>query len=92
MDPTDEMISAAEVAYGGNVEGDMIASLKTALSLAEQSAVTEYGAAYKSGDVQVWTDDDEYPVVRRIPHHQRFGGTVLTRRVIVLDDWSEVPQ
>lgn len=96
--PTDEMIEnvgrvlRGERPIGMEVRRQIRNALTAALAIVERSAVTEYGAAYKSGDVQVWADDDEYPVVRRIVNHQRMGGAVITRRVIVLDEWTEVPQ
>lgn len=36
IEPTDEMIENAEIAYGGNVQGDMIGAIKAALAVVER--------------------------------------------------------
>ena len=40
-EPTDEMVRAAEIAYGGNVEGDLIGALKAALAIADREHAAE---------------------------------------------------
>jgi hypothetical protein len=56
--------------------------------------VVEHGAAFKGGDVQVWVDipevEEVYPMANRIQNHRRNGGTVLQRKVIVVENWTEV--
>jgi hypothetical protein len=46
------------------------------------------------GGVNVWPLDAEtldiYPLAKRIEHGKRHGGTVLRRRIVVLDEWEEV--
>lgn len=57
--------------------------------------ITEHATAFKSGDMKIRCDDPEveevYPLARWIVHQQRYGGRVYRRRVIVVDDWEEVP-
>lgn len=36
IEPTDEMIENAEIAYGGNVQGDMIGAIKAVLVIVER--------------------------------------------------------
>ena len=57
-----------------------------------ESVVTEHGEAFKSGDVKVWdeSESDIYPVASRIAQHQRQGGVVLRRKVVVVEGWGKV--
>jgi hypothetical protein len=45
--------------------------------------------------MQIYPVDPEieciYPLGERIRAGQRYGGKVFQRRVIVVDDWTEVP-
>jgi hypothetical protein len=54
--------------------------------------VDEYGHLMSGGGVHVWPLDAEtldiYPLAKRIEHGKRHGGTVLRRRIIVLDEWE----
>ena len=56
--------------------------------------VTEYGLLMSGGGFQVrWNDpeiEDIYPTPRWIENTIRTGGHVRRRRVIVVDDWTEV--
>lgn len=56
---------------------------------------TEYAYSCKSGDMHVWCSDPEllarFPIEGRIRSTQRNGGTVYQRRIVVVDDWAEVP-
>lgn len=55
--------------------------------------VEEYGHLMSGGGVNVWPSDPElldiYPLAKRIEHGKRHGGTVLRRRIIVVDEWEE---
>jgi hypothetical protein len=57
--------------------------------------ITEHAALLAGGSMQVFPDDPEiedvYPLARRIRAKQRFGGQVYRRRIIVVEDWDEVP-
>ncbi|MFI5591283.1 hypothetical protein ACIA5G_39955 [Amycolatopsis sp. NPDC051758] len=57
--------------------------------------ITEHAAEMSGGSMRVFPDDPEieavYPIARRIRAKQRFGGHVYRRRIIVVDDWTEVP-
>lgn len=54
---------------------------------------TEYGLLMSGGGVHVRNDDPGiehiYPLVEWIKDHNRDGGKVLKRRIIVLEDWTE---
>lgn len=53
--------------------------------------VTEYGTRANDGGFDVWPPDNpEYPTDRRIRHALRNGQTVIRRRVVVVEDWTEV--
>lgn len=57
----------------------------------------EYGDKYRGGSVLVWpTNEPElvriFPLEDRIKAGQMNGGVVMTRRVIVVEDWTEVPK
>jgi hypothetical protein len=58
--------------------------------------VTEYAVGYAGGSMLVRPNAEDvervYPIAEWIPHHQRGGGKVYTRRVIIVDDWVEVPR
>lgn len=58
--------------------------------------IVEHGLLMRSGGMQVRSDDpeieDAYPLERWIPNQQKFGGKVYTRKVIVVEDWTEVPK
>lgn len=55
--------------------------------------VTEHAIGMSGGSMQVRPDDIEhiYPLVEWIENHQRHGGKVFTRKIIVVEDWHEVP-
>lgn len=65
-------------------------------SATEQPIVVEHAIGMSGGSMQVRPNDPEieriYPLAKWIPDHQRHGGKVYTRRVIVVDDWTEVPR
>ena len=56
--------------------------------------IEEYGHPMSGGGVHVWPDDPDvlrvYPLDLRIEHGKEHGGTVLRRRVIVVDEWEEI--
>jgi hypothetical protein len=65
-------------------------------SMVAGEPVTEHAVQYKSGDMKVRCDDPEveriYPLEQWIPSEQRFGEKVWRRRIVVLEDWTEVPR
>lgn len=62
---------------------------------AQLEPVTEHAIGMSSGDKQIRAtyprQEQIYPLEDWIEHNQRFGGKVYRRRVIVLDDWTELP-
>lgn len=56
--------------------------------------VTEYATQMSGGGFHVRNDEPEieeiYPLAKWIPAQQRFGGKVYRRRIIVVEDWTEV--
>lgn len=56
---------------------------------------TEHAILMSGGSMQVRPDDPGMeridPLARWIGRHQRHGGKVYTRTVIVVEDWHEVP-
>jgi prevent-host-death family protein len=58
--------------------------------------VTEYGQVRKSGDCVVWDTapyiEAAYPLAKRIENTRRDDGKVYRRRVIVVEDWTEVDE
>lgn len=57
--------------------------------------VEEHAIQMSNGAMQVRSDDSDieriYPLARWIPDHQRFGGKVFRRTVLVVGEWEEVP-
>ena len=57
--------------------------------------VVEYAQMRSGGGFHVRNSDPEiediYPLEQWIKASQRFGGKVYQRRVVVLEDWAEVP-
>lgn len=57
--------------------------------------VVEHGLLMSGGGMHVRNDDPQvdriYPLPLWVEHHQRFGGKVYRRTVIVIEDWREVP-
>lgn len=74
-----------------SVTGEVLGYVWSAAS----SERTEHGILMPSGGVHVRNGDAEfeeiYPLDRWIVNQQRFGGKVLRRRIIVVEDWTEVP-
>lgn len=60
-----------------------------------QQAVTEHATMMSSGAMMVRNAAPEieriYPLADLIIHEQRWAGKVWQRRVIVVEDWKEVP-
>lgn len=58
--------------------------------------VTEHAQLMSGGGYHVWNTEpyieEIYPLAKKIEHGQRFGGRVYRRRVIVVEDWVEVPR
>lgn len=56
--------------------------------------IVEHAILMSGGSMQVRNADEQieriYPLERWIPDHQRFGGKVYRRTVIVVEDWTEV--
>jgi hypothetical protein len=80
----DELKSSREV------EPDALA--RAALEAA--GPVTEHAHLMSGGGFHVWNTEPYiekvYPLAQKIEHGQRFGGHVYRRRVIVVEDWTEV--
>jgi hypothetical protein len=57
---------------------------------------TEYGQQFKGGGYDLWNTapyvERVYPVAERIKDERRNGGKVYRRRVIVVEDWTEVAE
>jgi len=85
-------LSDAELAKLDALRGKQSAGafLRTALE-----PVTEYAIQMSSGAMQVRNGEPYvervYPLADWIAHGQENGGKVYRRRVIVVDDWEEVP-
>ncbi|MFB9926019.1 hypothetical protein ACFORO_12430 [Amycolatopsis halotolerans] len=64
------------------------------LPLIEEGAEDEHGLLMSGGGVHVRPDGIEhvYPLASWIENQQRNGSHVMHRRVIVVEDWSEVPR
>jgi hypothetical protein len=61
--------------------------------LAQQpTGIEEYGHRMTDGGIHTWNPDNYgiYPLAERIEHGKRHGGSVVRRRIIVLDDWEEI--
>lgn len=58
--------------------------------------VQEYAIGMSGGSMQIRPDDpeveEEWPLARWIPSHQRNGGKVFVRRIVVIEGWREVPR
>lgn len=56
--------------------------------------VTEHAIRMSDGSMQVRNSDPEleriYPFERWVENQQRSGGTVYRRRIVVVEDWTEV--
>jgi hypothetical protein len=73
-----------------------LAEVEAAVRAKMGAVVTEYGQIRKSGDAVVW-DTEPYieevrPLAKRIENTLRMGGEVYRRRVIVVEDWTEVDE
>lgn len=59
-------------------------------------ATVEHAIEMSGGGMHVRADYDGrervYPLAEWIEHHQRDGGRVHKRRIIVVEDWTEVPR
>jgi hypothetical protein len=64
--------------------------------LAMAGDVVEHAIEMSGGSMAVRPGDPEleqvYPLAQWIPHKQEFGGKVYRRRIIVVEDWTEVPR
>ena len=58
--------------------------------------ITEHAELMSGGGFHVWNTEPYiekiYPLAEKIKAGQRFGGKVYRRRVIVVEDWTEVPR
>ena len=63
--------------------------------LRRDSRVTEHATEYSSGSMLVWNEQpwiqEIYPTAQKIAHEQKFS-TVWQRKILVLQDWTEVPK
>lgn len=80
-----------------NLRGDadrMVAALLKAGWTPPAETVVEHGLLMSGGGVHVRPDGIEhvYPLADWIEAHQRLGSHVMRRRVIVVEDWNEVPR
>lgn len=59
-----------------------------------QVPVVEHAVQMSGGSMHLRNDHPDieriYPLTQRIPDHQRHGGRVFRRAVIVVEDWAEV--
>lgn len=59
-------------------------------------SIVEHAVMMSGGGMHVRNGDPEieeiFPLAKRIPAQQRFGGKVYRRTVIVVEDWGEVEQ
>ena len=57
--------------------------------------ITEHAELMSGGGYHVWNTapyiERIFPLTEKIKAGQRFGGRVYRRRVIVVEDWTEVP-
>lgn len=63
------------------------------MTTTDNPIVTEHAILMSGGSMQVFNNDPEIEDIHlaaRIRSHQRFGGKVYRRRVIVVDEWEEV--
>jgi hypothetical protein len=59
-------------------------------------SIVEHAIQMSGGGMHVRNDnpqlEDIYPVAGWIEHNQRFGRKVYQRRILVIEDWTEVPK
>lgn len=72
----------------------MVAALLKAGWTPPGGTVVEHAEQYTSGAMLVRYPEIEhvYPLAEWITDQQRHGGRIFKRRVIVVDDWTEVPR
>ncbi|EOD66885.1 hypothetical protein [Amycolatopsis vancoresmycina] len=74
----------------------MVAALINAGWTPPSEPATEHAEQYTSGAMLVRNPAPEvervYPLTQWIQDQQRHGGRIFKRRVIVVDDWTEVPR
>jgi len=74
----------------------MVAALLKAGWTPPSEPVTEHAEQYTSGAMLVRNSALEvervYPLEQWVPDQQQHGGRIFKRRVIVVDDWTEVPR
>jgi hypothetical protein len=77
-------------------EPDLTAELDAAeaIVMGDAAVVTEHAQLMSGGGYHVWNTEpyieEIYPLADRIRAGQRFGGKVYRRRVIVVEDWTEL--
>ena len=72
-----------------------MADLPASSPLADSGdVITEHANLMSGGGYHIWNTEpyilEIYPLEEHIEHGQRFGGKVYRRRVIVVEDWTEV--
>ena len=62
--------------------------------MSDDKIVTEHAIEMSGGGMQVrWKGAERvYPLKDWIPAQQRFGGRVYQRKIIVVEDWTEVEE
>ena len=76
---------------------DLTAELDAAEAIVMGEAgpvITEHAYQMSGGGYHVWNTEpyieEIYPLEQRIAHSQQHGGKVYRRRVIVVEDWTEI--
>ena len=76
---------------------DLTAELDAAEAIVMGEAgpvITEHAHLMRDGGYHVWNTEpyilEIYPLEEKIAHGQQHGGKVYRRRVIVVEDWTEV--
>jgi hypothetical protein len=97
-DPKPSWLTGWDELDAGQREVDMrigAALAEAGRAAGDSEVTTEHAIEMSGGGMQVRNSDPLiekiYPLAQWIPHYQRDGGKVWTRRVIVVEDWTEVP-
>lgn len=76
-----------------------IERLRARVVALERDTITEHGERMSGGGFHVRASEadvpgleDIYPLEQWIRSQQRFGGKVYRRKIIVVEDWTEVPR
>lgn len=95
-DPTNARIDVVVILDSGPIVKIGLDDVEPEPARQPREPITEHGVQMAGGGMQVRPDDPEaeeaYPLERWIPNQQRFGGKVYARKIIVVEDWHEVPK